>query len=158
MGWLWIFNLITMALLFAAALRWGAGPERICALVIVGMNLGDRLYHLMVGRDTIYVAVDIGHLVIDLTAATIFIGVALQANRIYPLWLSAFQLVSVIAHLVRRIEDHFPILTYGLMNYGPYYFILLILAGGIWAHARRTRRYGRYRSWRSARPTPRRHD
>jgi len=149
MGWLWTFNLVTMALLFVAALRWGAGPERICAATVVAMNLGDRAYHLLIGSDTIYDTVDTGHLILDLAAAALFIGVALQANRIYPLWLSAFQLVSIVAHFVRRVDEQLTILAYGLLNYAPYYFILLILTGGIWAHARRAKRYGPYRSWRS---------
>lgn len=150
MSWTWTFNLVSMALLVAAALRWGAWPERICAGAILWMDVVDRLYHLIVARDTIYASVDIGHLFIDVSAACIFIGVALRANRIYPLWLSAFQLVSVISHFAREIDGHLGTVAYAVMNYAPYNFILLILAGGIWTHARRVKRYGPYRSWRTS--------
>lgn len=146
----WTFNIVTMLLLLAAAFRWGTGPERICAAVIAAQNVGDRIYHLVVERGTIYASVDIGHLVSDLLGAAIFIGVALYANRVYPLWISAFQLVSVISHFVREVDGGVGVVAYAVLTYAPYNFILLILAGGIWAHARRVRRYGPYRSWRTS--------
>lgn len=149
MGWIWTFNLVTMALLFAAALRWGAAPERCCAAVFVAMNLGDRAYHAIAGRDSIYITVDTGHLILDLLAAAVFIGVALRANRMYPLWLSAFQLVSVISHFARGVDGTMADLAYALMNYVPYNVMLLILAAGIGMHARRQRHYGPYPSWRA---------
>lgn len=155
MTWLWEFNLTTMALLVVAAWRWGAAPERICTAAIVFINLGDRLYHAIVDRGTLYGSVDLGHLFIDVVAATLFIGVALWANRIYPLWLSAFQLVSVVSHFAREMDTKLVRSAYGLMTYGPYYFILLILATAIWMHARRVKRFGPYRSWRtSSNPSP----
>ena len=155
MGWMWIFSTVTTLLLVAAALRWGAGPERICVAVIIATNVGDHIYHFVVARDAIYTSVDIGHLVPDLFAAAIFTGVALRANRVYPLWISAFQFVSVISHFVREVDGHMGILAYAMMNYMPANFILLIMAGGIWAHARREKRYGPYRQWRtSSNPLP----
>lgn len=150
-----MINILLVTLLGAAALRWGAAPERICAAVLLFVTLADPLYHLLVGRSTIYGSVDMGHLLIDLGLAVTFLGVALWANRIYPLWLAAFQLVSVISHFVREVTEIFPKLAYGIMSYGPYSIILLILAAGIWRHRTRVRRYGRYRSWRiSSNPLP----
>ena len=145
-----MINILLVTLLGAASLRWGAAPERICAAVLAFMTLVDPLYHLLVGRSTIYGSVDTGHLLIDLGLAATFLGVALWANRIYPLWLAAFQLVSVISHFAREVTDSFPKLAYGIMSYGPYYIILMILAAGIWRHRTRVRRYGRYRSWRAS--------
>lgn len=155
MSWLWSFNIVSILLLCAAAWRWGAGPERICAAALLVMNVADRIYHLLAGRGTIYASVDIGHLVIDLAVAAVFITVALRANRVYPLWLSAFQLVSVISHFAREVNGTAAQLAYALMNYLPYYAILTILAAGIALHARRTRRLGHYRAWRgSSNPSP----
>ena len=148
MSWIWSFNFLSVAILGVAALRWGGSPERICAAALLAMNVADRIYHALVGRGTIYGSVDIGHLVIDMLVAAVFIGVALKANRVYPLWLSAFQLVSVVSHFAREESRKIAELAYFLMNYVPYYALLLILAGGIWRHAMRTRRHGPYRSWR----------
>src|SRR3546814_9683392 len=125
--WIWSFNFLSVAILGVAALRWGAGPERICAAALLAMNVADRIYHALVGRGTIYGSVDIGHLIIDMLVAAVFIGVALKANRVYPLWLSAFQLVSVVSHFAREESRKIAELAYFLMNYVPYYALLLIL-------------------------------
>ena len=148
MGWLWDFNYLSIALLLAAALRWGAAPERLCVAALLAMILLDRLYHALVGRGTIYASVDIGHLIIDLLVAAAFIAVALLANRMYPLWLAAFQLLSVISHFAREASGSVAKLAYGVLNYAPYLAIVAILAGGIWSHARRRSIYGPYPSWR----------
>lgn len=155
MAQLEMINVLMVALLGAASLRWGAAPERICAAALAFVTFVDPLYHLLAGRDTIYGSVDVGHLLIDLGLAATFLGVALWANRIYPLWLASFQLVSVISHFAREVTDIFPKLAYGIMSYGPYYIILTILAAGIWRHRTRVRRHGLYRSWRvSSSPLP----
>lgn len=154
-SWLWFFNYLSIALLGVAALRWGAGPERICATALVLMTTADPVYHALLGRGTIYASVDVGHLVIDSLVAVVFVGVALQANRVYPLWLSGFQLLSVVSHFAREMSGTIAKLAYALMNYVPYYLILLILAAGIWRHSKRWKRYGPYRSWRtSSVPSP----
>lgn len=148
-------NFVSVGLLAAAALRWGAGPERACAAALFIVTFGDPVYHLLVERGPVYGSVDIGHLLMDIGVAATFIGVALRANRVYPLWLAAFQLVSVLSHFAREVTETFPKLAYGLMTYGPYYLTILIAAGGLWRHARRMGRHGRYRSWRiSSNPSP----
>jgi hypothetical protein len=152
---LMIVNFVCVCLLAAAALHWGATPERICAATLFTVTFADPAYHILVGHGAIYRSVDIGHLVMDLAVAAVFVAVALRANRVYPLWLAAFQLVSVLSHFAREVTEFFPMRAYGFMSFGPYYFILLILAGGITLHARRIRRLGLYRSWRrSSSPSP----
>lgn len=149
-----IVNFVCVSLLSAAALRWGATPERICAVTLFTVTLADPAYHFLMGRGAIYRSVDIGHLVMDLAVAAVFVVVALRANRVYPLWLAAFQLVSVLSHFAREVTEFFPMRAYGYMSFGPYYIILLIMAGGILCHARRSRR-GPHRSWRhSSNPSP----
>ncbi|HRE33539.1 MAG TPA: hypothetical protein PK217_00525 [Sphingopyxis terrae] len=129
-----IANLVMMLLFGAAALRWGAAPERICVAILGFVTLADPVYHLLAGHGAIYGSVDLGHLTFDLMMAAGFIAVALWANRIYPLWLAGFQLVSVIGHFSRELTSSFPKLAYGLMIYGPFYIILPILGFGIWRH------------------------
>lgn len=147
---LWTFNIVSALLLMAAALRWGAMPERLCASALFFMVFGDRLYHLIVHRKTIYWAVDLGHLFIDLVGAAILVGVALQANRVYPIWASAFQLVSLVSHFTREVSANIRVPVYALMNYVPSYAVLLIVTAGLWNHMRRERRYGPYPAWRSS--------
>ena len=49
-SWWWLneFDAAMLALVLAAALRWGAGPERLCVAVLVGMEAIDLVYHLIV--------------------------------------------------------------------------------------------------------------
>lgn len=145
---LFYINFVLVGLLGAAALRWGAAPEQICVATLFTVTFADPLYHLLMERGAIYGTVDLGHLVIDVGVAAVFVAVALRANRVYPLWLAAFQLVSVLSHFAREVTDSFPKLAYGLMSYVPFYIILLIMAGGLTYHVRRRRRLGPYRSWR----------
>ncbi|MGQ0277609.1 hypothetical protein ACT17R_03080 [Sphingopyxis sp. Q841] len=148
MGWIWAFNIASLLLLIIAARRWGAAPERICTAALVFMNVGDLIYHAVVGRWTIYASVDVGHLVIDGLIAAVFLAVAIQANRVYPLWLAAIQLVSVIAHFAREANSQVAKLAYALMDYLPYYALLIILFMAIRTHAKRVRRIGPYPAWR----------
>lgn len=138
-----------------AAWRWGAGPERVLAGVLVWFSAGDALNHAIFGIWTDYATVDIGHVVIELVALAIALLVALFANRMYPLWFAAFQLIALLAHLARDLAEGIASLAYLMMYIGPSYFQIILLAGGIWLHRRRVLRHGRYRSWRSFSPLSR---
>ena len=52
-SWWWLneFDAAMLALVLAAALRWGAGPERLCVAVLVGMEAVDRLDHVVGGNE-----------------------------------------------------------------------------------------------------------
>jgi hypothetical protein len=144
----WIANGVIAGSLTLAAWRWGAAPERWCAASLLFMVIADRVYHLIADRGTIYLSVDVGHLAIDLTAAAILIGVALWANRIYPLWLAAFQSLAVLAHFTREASTSVAAMAYAILSYAPTVFLIVILASAIWLHTRRIRRHGPYRDWR----------
>lgn len=132
-----------------AALRWGAIPERCVALVwIVVFQLSDRLYHFIFDVGLRLHQLDVGHATIDLTAAIILVWLALQANRMYTLWIAAFQLVSLASHLARAVSDSIAPLAYAMLNIGPSYFQLCLLLGGLIYHLRRKRVWGEYRDWR----------
>jgi hypothetical protein len=148
--WVWLFNTVLVGLPMFAAWRWGATPERICAAVFVANLVVDRLYHLAVGRGTIYASVDLGHLVIGVSTAVALVTVALHANRIYPLWLSAFQGLVIISHFTREASARISVLAYALLTYGPSIFQIVVLLSAIALHARRVKRYGKYPSWRNA--------
>ena len=145
---LWLINAAVVASLMLAAWRWGDAPERICAAVFVFNLVADRAYHAAVGRGTIYLSVDLGHLVIGIASAAALIGVALWANRTYPLWLSAFQGLVVVSHFAREASETVGVLAYALLTYAPSILQIAILALGIALHRRRTRMHGRLPAWR----------
>lgn len=140
-------QIAAIALLFGSAWRWGAGPERALAGVLVWFHVADAINHAIFGWQ-IASGVDLGHLVIDGVALAVSLGTALFANRIYVLWFAAFQLISVLAHLARDVASGTATAAYLIMAIAPSYFQIILLACGIWMHRRRVLRYGPYRSWR----------
>ena len=140
---------VTSLLLAAAIWRWGAGPERwlisvfiatMVAPVVMGYWLDHRVAEF--GPNALVYAG------LDVLAAVFFIAVALNANRIYPLWIAGFQLVAVAAHAVRAVIDDVTELAYAVLVIGPSYCQLLLLLGGFVWHCSRQRRSGPYREWR----------
>lgn len=132
-----------------AALRWGGMPERSVALVwLVIFEAGDIAYDLFVGPSMRLTQVDGWYAVVDGTAAIVLVGVALQANRMYTLWIASFQLVAVTAHAARELTATMTPISYAVLSIGPSYFQLALLLGGIIFHIRRKRIWGDYRDWR----------
>jgi hypothetical protein len=145
-------HFLAMLLIVAAAWRWGAGPERACASAIAFMFVVDLPYHWVFGAGAKFQSVDVGHATIDcLTFVSLGVS-ALYANRIYPIWLAAFQFIALISHLVRELSPTMSPLVYAIMIVAPSYLQMATLTGGLLFHVRRERRYGPYRSWRTSSP------
>ncbi|WP_435418576.1 hypothetical protein WAB17_03115 [Parerythrobacter aurantius] len=143
-----ILNVASVAL-FVAALLAGGGPERACAGTLLGMVVMDRTYHAFFGPSDTFAVIDPWHLLLDTAALVCFVTVSLQANRFYPMVLAAAQLVAFTAHIVRMLAEPVTSLSYYLLFTIPFWFQLLVVAGGIARHLRRTRRLGPYRDWRT---------
>lgn len=144
--WLQIAVLVALAL---AAWRWGAGPERALAGLLVGMSIFDAANHALFEVSSSFMTVDAGHVLIDLAALAASLAVAINANRMYPLWFAAFQLIAVFAHIARGLADETAGLAYQIMFIGPSYCQIIIMALAIRSHRRRVRQNGPYRSWRT---------
>jgi hypothetical protein len=95
-------------------------------------------------------AVNPGHFVIDLWAWLTLTWVALNANRAWPLWVSATQLIVVTAHFAKLFEFDEARRSYFLMTQAPGLAQLVVLIIGTYAHVARQRRIGRYPAWRPA--------
>lgn len=138
----------------AAMLRWGGGPERSMAWVWLALVLGDKAYHLILNPVIRFDDLDVGHALLDTGACFAMIGIALYANRIYPLWIAAFQVVAMSAHVAREIAEAVTPLAYVIMTIAPSYFQLVTMMLGLYFHIRRTRKIGAYRDWRNVTPVP----
>jgi hypothetical protein len=145
---------LTSLLLAAAIWRWGGSPERwLIGIFVATMVLPVYLvWWLGVGA-----AFEIGPyapfaMLLDMIAAVLFVGVALNANRNYPLWIAGFQLVAVGAHLVQALVDSVLPLAVAILVIGPSYCQLLLLIAGFASHIQRQRRFGQYREWRVTAP------
>jgi len=138
---------ILLVLVAVAAWRFGAAPERLCAAILVGILwLGDLGNHWLFDTNPSFNAVETGHLVLDLTAFAGLLVIAVLANRQYPLWLAGLQGCVVMTHFAFGLTASAP-LAYSLMSIAPFYGLMAILAGGVFAHRRRKLKFGSYTAW-----------
>lgn len=133
--------------LIVIAMWQGAGPERWIAGTFLGMFVLDRIYHLVFSRGLFYRDADLGHIMIDVLAVAAFGLVALNANRMYPLWLAGVQLMSLVAHVVRAINPAIEQGAYAILEFAPSYGLIAIFAGGVLLHINRRAKFRPYRSW-----------
>jgi hypothetical protein len=139
-----------IVLLAVACWVWGRAPERIAGSVFVSMPLGDVALHALLGPATTLTHTDLPHAFMQAFYAVPYLGLALFANRRYPLWLVAFQLIAVLTHLVRNLLPPAGGVAYYIMTVGPSYGMIVALAAGLMAHRMRSGRFGPYRSWRTS--------
>jgi hypothetical protein len=130
---------------FAAAAR-GGPPERLAAAIIISWIVADVSYHLVFGPSG-FARVDPVHLVLDGGELVAIVWLALRANRMWPMWAAAAQMICVTGHIALFIEPGMR-RAYWAMTQLPPYIQLAALLFGVLAHARRFERIGPYRSWR----------
>lgn len=142
---------VALVLLAGLLVAWRGGPpEKAGALVIAALLFTDIAYHWRFGPSG-FIEVDPFHLVLDAAELAAIWAIALQANRIWPLWAAASQLICVSGHVAALIEPGGMSRAYWAMSQVPFFIQIAALLLGTAFHARRTRRIGRYRSWRAAR-------
>jgi hypothetical protein len=139
--------------LFAAGVSvayWRGGePERYAAAIISTLFVTDISYHLLFGPSG-FDKVDPIHLVLDGAELIAMVWLALKANRMWPLWAAAAQLLCYTGHMSLLIQPHGMKRAYWAMTQLPPFIQIVALLLGVAAHARRQRRWGEYRSWRLA--------
>ena len=141
---------LVISLVLAAGLVafWRGGPpERLAAAIIVAWILVDAGYHLLFGPSG-FERVDPVHLVLDGAELVAIMALALRANRMWPLWAAAAQLICVSGHVAIFVQPTGMRRAYWAMTQLPQYVQLIALLLGAAAHQRRARRWGEYRSWR----------
>lgn len=137
--------LLALAVLYAA--RKGGEPEQSVAAILLATFALDVANHAIFG-DPAWFAVNPGHLVIDTWAFIVLLGVALRANRAWPLAVSAAQAVVVLGHVAKLWELAMVRRAYWVMTQVPFTLQLLLLIFGTAAHVWRARRLGAYHGWR----------
>lgn len=94
--------------------------------------------------------VEFGILLVDLVMLIAFVIMALYAERFWPLWMSAMQVIQVISHLpIIFIPELLP-QAYGAVIMIWSYPMLILLAIATYRHQQRLKRYGADKSWSSS--------
>ena len=137
---------VIMGGLLMAYLR-GGPPERMAAAIIVTWVVSDVTYSVIFGPSS-FVRVDPARVVLDAGELAAITWLALRANRMWPLWAAAAQLICVSGHVAAFVEPGGMRRAYWALTQLPAYIQLIALVCGAVAHARRFERIGPYRSWR----------
>jgi hypothetical protein len=144
-----VLNVLVFAALLAGATAFafarGGGPERwIMATILAGSLLtlaADR------ADGEFFNGFAVSVFVIDLAVLGIFAGVALNADRYWPLCVAALQTVTIMVHLARILDVEIPALGYATAQAIWGYAMILLVVAGTHRHRQRLRRFGRDRSW-----------
>ena len=130
-----------------AVMHYGAGPERVVLQILLAATLLDFAYHGIIGPAH-YRDVDIGHFSLDSATFIGLMWVGLRANRVWPLWVCAFQLQPLAVHLAMILRLPSNPMAYWVMMAFPSDLEVIALGLGTLAHVYRKRRIGPYRDWR----------
>lgn len=126
-------------LLGTIAYAWcvGGRPEKYIAALLAAM-LVDPVYHWAAGEST-YISIDLWHFLLDLAVLVAAVWLALGADRIWPLFFAAFQLVTTLGHLFRLVRVEMPEIVYAILIRAPSYLMIATLLVGTALHHRRMR-------------------
>jgi hypothetical protein len=149
MSWQVVIVVTLIVLASAASYNRGGPPERLAAVIIAGWVLADALYHVVYGPSG-FERVDPWHVFLDGTILALLLWLALRANRVWPLFAAAAQLICVTGHAAVLLEPDGMRRAYWAMTQLPQYIQLTALVMGAAAHAKREQLIGPYRSWRVA--------
>lgn len=142
-------------MLLTAAFIWGGGPERaVAASWVLIFKVSSFIRETFFAQSLQLMEVDVFLASTDIVAGIVFVWIALYANRNYPLWIAAMQVLAVSAHLARGLVESILPIAYVVMIVAPGWFQLLVLAFGLSRHVSRKRKYGPYRDWRRSQPPP----
>lgn len=136
-------TLLLVALVYAW--RKGGGPERAVAAILAAMMAVDQALHLVIPVE--FLAVDVGHLVIDICAAIATLLVALTAYRFWPMIAAVLQILPLLAHTTRAIEVDLHPIAYLTMQVAASWLLPPLLIVATWRHQARLASRGNDRSW-----------
>jgi hypothetical protein len=140
------------------ALRRGGPPERIGVTILaIGSVLTVTalwMSAILHGRGHIYRSVEIGVLIVDAMVLIGFLVLALRADRYWPMWIVALQILGMSGHLVKFADPAIIPRAYAFIVAIWSYPMIALLVIGTWRHQRRLSRFRADRSWSRFRLLP----
>ncbi|MDP1025966.1 hypothetical protein Q5H91_01965 [Sphingomonas sp. KR1UV-12] len=152
-----LFFYALLLLATGTAFRFGGGPERAVATIllaataatwavaIAGRGYYDRQFHG---------GLELGILAVDAALVVALTGVALLADRFWPLWMTAIHAFGLIGHVAKALApDILPNVYQAAHGFSAYPGLILLIVATHW-HRRRMREEGGDRSWSISWPSP----
>jgi len=144
-GWLAAFY-ATLVLSIVYALLRGSGPERLGAGVLIAMATMQFAARAVIPPD--FTTVYLVSLVVDAFGVVAFGTLAMYAKRVWPLWATSLQILSLTAHFAQEAGDTANIGTYIVMKGAPTFLAIVVLFVGALMHQRRLQRHGSDPAWK----------
>lgn len=125
----------------------GGAPERVGASILA---LGSSLTVVTISSlRARYGALEFGVFLVDVATLAGFLLLALRAERYWPLWLAALQIIGTAAHAVKLVDPGMIWRAYAFAMQSWGYPMWLLIVAGTWRHQQRLALYGADRSWSS---------
>jgi hypothetical protein len=138
------FNALQLGVSWYACKR-GGKPERWVAIAMIAAAIATLIAYSPYPRT--FFEVEYGVFVIDLLLLGSLVGIAVNANRYWPMGMASLHLASTIAHLGKLLDLSMSNWAYALLLKFWAYPMLLTLVIGTMRHRRRLAHYGVDRSW-----------
>jgi hypothetical protein len=147
------FNLILGASCVFAIAR-GGGPERLAALLFGAAGIATFL--IPAEYWTGFRSIDVPLLAIDIALLGSLVVLSARADRFWPIWVAAVQLVIVLVHVAMAYNPAIVPLIYFAVSSRLAYVMIAMLVIATVRHQRRVARFGIDASWsRSRQAVPR---
>jgi hypothetical protein len=155
---MWLVCAFSVLFLISSAVAFTLGgvPERLVGLILVLASVLSILVKRPLQSN--FTQPDMAMLLVDFVATIAIVSVALRANRIWPLWVSALMLQQVLGHVLKMAQpDLFPWLYWLVSTFWGFPVQTILMIATI-SHWRRTRTQA-VKPWsdfsrRSATPQP----
>jgi hypothetical protein len=133
-----LFELLQLAVSWFAIRRGGA-PERIVAWMLLIAAVTSLAIGLPANQ---FRTLAVLNFAVDLVLFLGLLVVALRANRFWPYWITAFELLAIGVHGARAFDPSLVPIVYSRLIGEVAYPMCLVLLVGTYHYIRRTRRQG----------------
>lgn len=130
-----LFEILQLAVSIFA-IRRGGSPERIVGWLLLAAAIGGLIAGLPTNK---YQGIDAPLLALDIVLFASLLLVALRANRFWPYWITALQLIAIGAHGARAIDPTMVPIVYARITGQIAYPMCLVLVIGTYHYLRRSR-------------------
>jgi hypothetical protein len=121
-------------LVFTCFYSWqrGGEPERIASVLL--LTAGIISTFIAGNGSNLFVRIEWGLFFVDSVLAVLLVWLSLWADRYWPMWLSALQIVSVLMHPAFGLSQHKMAFAYAIASIFWSYPMMLILMVGSMRH------------------------